>query len=87
MPRMILIFVLLTVITFYLGRLSGSFWHRRAAKKSEPAPSGDDLVQDPNCLTYVSKGSAHTARIDGVAHSFCGPACAAAFEKKKAKMG
>ncbi|MBI3805360.1 MAG: hypothetical protein HY282_16545 [Nitrospirae bacterium] len=85
MPRLIFIFLLLTAITFLLGRISGNFWHRRAAGKSKPAGSSDTLVQDPHCLTYVSRTAAQAVRRDGVTHYFCGPACAAAFEKKQAE--
>ncbi|GEM_PF-1197124 len=85
MPRMIFIFLVITVVTFLVGRFSGLFWHRYLAGRSRSVRSGDELVQDPNCLTYVSKANAKTVQRDGVTHYFCGAECAAAFEAKAKK--
>ena len=85
MPRLLLIFLLITVITFLLGRFSTRFWLRRASSKSKPAGAGDALVQDPNCLTYLSKKNALETRSGGATHYFCSPGCAEAFEKKRAE--
>lgn len=85
MPRLIFMFLLFTVITFFLGRFMGRFWYRRPAARSEQTDSADELVQDPNCLTYLSRKTALTVRSGGSTRYFCGSECAAAFEKKQAK--
>lgn len=85
MPRLILTFFVIALFTFLLGRLSGKFWYRRSAGRSGPAASGDELVQDPNCGTYVSKKNALAAATNGVTRYFCSRECAEGFEKKQEK--
>lgn len=84
MTRLLFTLLLITLSTFLLGRFLGRFLYRRPAGSAERVDSGDPLVQDPNCLTYLSKKRALEAKQGGVTHYFCGPACAEAFEKKKA---
>jgi YHS domain-containing protein len=43
---------------------------------------GEEMVQDPECLTYVVKDRAVTRRINGKLCSFCSDACAKQFEEK-----
>ena len=43
----------------------------------------DEMVQDPNCMTYVPKGSAVRKNVDGKTHYFCSQACADEFLAKK----
>ena len=43
---------------------------------------GDEMVQDPECLTYVLKDRAVTRRIRGALTHFCSEACAERFEDK-----
>ena len=43
----------------------------------------DEMVQDPNCLTYVPKGSAVRKNLGGETYYFCSQACADAFLAKK----
>jgi len=83
MARTLLTFFVITGITFLLGRLSGNFWHRRAAKRAGPVSSGDALVQCRNCQTDLSKGNMLEAKREGAADYFCGAECTAAFEKKR----
>lgn len=83
MTRLLFTILLITLLTFLLGRFLGRFLYRRPAGSAERVDAGDALVQDPNCLTYLSRKVALEAK-QGVTHYFCGPACAEAFEKKKA---
>ncbi|HET6371202.1 MAG TPA: hypothetical protein VFG95_08390 [Nitrospiria bacterium] len=55
------------------------------ARKSERVDPGTALVQDPNCLTYLSIEGALKVAKGGETLYFCSPECAAAFEKKKAE--
>ena len=43
----------------------------------------DEMVQDPNCMTYIPKSGAIRKSVDGEAHFFCSQACADAFQRKK----
>ena len=43
----------------------------------------DEMVQDPNCLTYIPKGSAIRKSVGGETHFFCSQACVDEFQSKK----
>ena len=45
----------------------------------------DDMVQDPECGTYVPRGEAVRRRIRGQDHYFCSTACADRYEEKARK--
>ncbi|MGB3941657.1 MAG: hypothetical protein WBK96_09220 [Candidatus Manganitrophaceae bacterium] len=87
MPRLIFTVLLFTLLTFLLGRFPRRSWSRRPEGQSTPPNAGDELVQDPNCLTYLPKKQALKSRSNGVTQYFCGSDCMTAFEKKQAKNG
>lgn len=41
-----------------------------------------EMVQDPNCETYVPKSEAVVRTLSGKTHYFCGETCAQEFEQK-----
>ena len=43
----------------------------------------DEMVQDPNCLTYIPKSTAIRKSVAGETHFFCSQACADEFQRKK----
>jgi uncharacterized protein len=43
---------------------------------------GEEMVQDPECRTYVVKDRALTRRVQGKLTSFCSEACAERYEEK-----
>ena len=43
----------------------------------------DEMVQDPNCLTYIPKGTAIRKSVEGETHFFCSQACFDEFRRKK----
>ncbi len=43
----------------------------------------DEMVQDPNCLTYIPKGSAIKKNVGGETYFFCSQECADAFQQKQ----
>jgi YHS domain-containing protein len=43
----------------------------------------DEMVQDPNCLTYIPKGSAIRKSVAGETHFFCSQKCIDEFRRKK----
>jgi YHS domain-containing protein len=42
----------------------------------------DEMVQDPQCKTYIPRREAQTRVINGQRYFFCGNACADKFEKE-----
>jgi uncharacterized protein len=43
----------------------------------------DEMVQDPNCLTYIPKGSAIRKSMGGETYFFCSQKCVDEFQRKK----
>lgn len=48
-----------------------------------PGLRGEELVQDPQCGTYVVKGRAVSRRVRGATAYFCSDECAGRFERKQ----
>ncbi len=42
----------------------------------------DDMVQDPNCGTYIPRSEAVVRRVNGTERHFCSEACADAYKKR-----
>lgn len=51
-------------------------------ERRRAAVQGEEMVQDPECRTYVVKSRAVTRRINGKLCSFCSDACAEQYEVK-----
>ena len=51
--------------------------------KKTDAPETEELVQDPNCQTYIPKRSALKKRISGKDYFFCKKECLKNFTKNK----
>jgi YHS domain-containing protein len=86
MLRFFFFFFLTAVFPYLLSGFLRRVSSRRPMGRSERADSragaGDELVQDPNCLIYLSKKQAQQIKSDGVTNYFCSPGCASAFAKK-----
>ena len=52
---------------------------KRSLLKRPPPPEktarGEEMVQDPECGTYVPRSNAVRAQAKGTTHYFCSPAC------------
>lgn len=86
MPRFLFMLVLIVGINYLLGGFRRRIFSRPARgpeRTGSGADSGDELVQDPTCLTYLSKKGALQAGKDGVTHYFCSPECVKAFQKRR----
>lgn len=85
MIRSLLFLIFLVVVYLVLrAMLRGAVRGYHAdEEKRRTRLMGEDMVQDPECRTYVPKGRAVTRRIDGKLLSFCSEACAARYEEKK----
>jgi uncharacterized protein len=61
----------------------------RAVVKSEPQKTreqdrirGEEMVQDPQCRTYVPRARAVTRQVNGKLCSFCSETCANQYEEQ-----
>jgi uncharacterized protein len=53
----------------------------RGEERRAPRIPGEEMVQDPQCRTYVPKGRALARRIAGRTTYFCSAGCADAYER------
>ena len=83
MIRPLLIFILIVVVYQALkivlrSALSSS---QTGEEKRPPRIPGSEMVQDPQCRTYVVKDRALIRRVSGRTEYFCSAACAEAYER------
>ena len=52
-----------------------------SGEQRTPRIPGEEMVQDPQCRTYVVKGRAIARRIAGRTAYFCSAGCADAYER------
>jgi len=83
--RLLFVLVLIAIFIYVTTRFYLKISSGRPGRSIPPTDPGDALVQDPNCLTYLSKKAALEVRSGGATHYFCSPTCAEAFEKKRAE--
>lgn len=55
----------------------------RAPRSSARGARGEDMVQDPQCGTYVPRGDALESQIGGERRYFCSARCRDAFREKQ----
>jgi uncharacterized protein len=82
------IFIILLVGAILLYR-----WYQKAPEEeagdAEPLsaePASTEMVQDPNCSTYVPETEAIKATIAGRDYCFCSEKCAEIYRKKKSAV-
>jgi len=75
----LLILLLLLYLLYRIGKsLLGS---SKMFQKKEQTGAIDEMVQDPQCKTYIPLRQAKREIIDGKEHFFCSDACANAFKE------
>jgi uncharacterized protein len=81
--RLIIAFVIVYLV-YRMGKIffSPSAKERRSFPGSPASITGEDLVKDPYCGTYVPESSAFTVDINGETLYFCSKEC---LEKYKAE--
>jgi len=82
MMRSILIFILIVVVyqaVKIVVRAALSTY--QGGEKRPPRIPGEEMVQDPQCRTYVVKDRALIRRIGGRKEYFCSAACADTYER------
>jgi YHS domain-containing protein len=73
----ILFFILYYVFLYFLRNILPP--KKRMSRESEP----EELVQDPNCQTYIPQTSAIKKRISGNVLYFCSQECMKKYLKRK----
>lgn len=82
MMRSLLIFILIVVVyqaVKTVFRAALSTYH--SGEKKPPRIPGEEMVQDPQCRTYVVKDRALIRHIGRRKEYFCSAACAEAYER------
>lgn len=82
MIRSILLFVCIIIIYNAIKTVFRSAHQAYHREDPRTRIMGDEMVQDPECRTYVLKDRAVVRRIRGVHTYFCSEACARQYEKK-----
>ncbi len=58
----------------------------RASKKEVRRESGTtEMVQDPNCATFIPANEAYQITLDGQSHFFCSEKCAKEYREKQGR--
>ena len=81
--RAILFFILLMVVYQAVKVvIRSALTAYRGGEQRTPRIPGEEMVQDPQCRTYVVKGRALARRIGGRTTYFCSAGCADAYERE-----
>jgi uncharacterized protein len=81
MIRALLFFILIIVVYKAVKIVfRTAFSSYQAGEKRPPRIPGEEMVQDPQCLTYVVKDRALIRHVGGRKEYFCSAGCADAFE-------
>jgi YHS domain-containing protein len=52
------------------------------APPREKTTRGEEMIQDPECGTYVPRNHAVTAQVKGTTHYFCSTACREKYQQR-----
>ncbi len=75
MLRLLAIIVLTVVVVLAIRAMLAS-----PSRKEEVEPGAMDMVEDPNCHTYIPKAEAVRKEIQDKEHFFCGEKCAEEYQ-------
>jgi len=74
----------IAVIALYLFYRLARAWKRVGAPpKTQPIARGEDLVEDPQCHTYVPMTHARKVDIEGKTVYFCSEKCLAQYKAER----
>jgi len=77
-------FLIIGALAYFLYRLVKTFLgHQRSIDRRQDGGIIDEMVQDPQCKTYVPARDAVKRVIKGKEYSFCSKECADSFENKE----
>ena len=80
------IFILLLIAAVLLYRWTQKASEEKGDEFSSDEPASTEMVQDPNCSTYVPETEAIRATIAGRDYCFCSEKCAEIYRKKKSAV-
>jgi YHS domain-containing protein len=83
MYRLLLISGLLVVLYFLLRRVVRGFKNKEISAGGASVDHGQ-MVEDPECHTFVPRSTAVIEKIDGQTYCFCSKQCAVAFQNRQA---
>ncbi len=71
--------LVIVLLAFFLYRVVRRALGSISAPRREPDGVIDEMVQDPQCKTYIPKRDARRKVIDGAEHYFCSRDCEEKF--------
>jgi YHS domain-containing protein len=83
MYRLLLITALLVVLYFLLRQAVRGFKNKNLGDRGTPLDQ-DQMVEDPECHTFVPRRSAVVETVSGQTYCFCSRQCAEAFQNRQA---
>lgn len=83
MYRLLLILGLLVVLYVLLRQVLRGFKNKEISNGGASVDHGQ-MVEDPECHTFVPRNMAVIEKIDGQTHCFCSKQCAVAFQNRQA---
>ena len=76
----LLFFGALIYLVFRL--IKGALGSRKGIDRRRTNGVIDEMVQDPNCKTYIPRRDAHRRRVVGNEYFFCSKTCADTYEEE-----
>jgi uncharacterized protein len=77
----------LVVVNWFWQLLRASGTRAERERTVTPPRTGEPMVQDPLCRTYLPKSSALSVEIGGRTHYFCSRQCADTYREREAVAG
>ena len=83
MYRLLLVFALLIILLFLVRRIIQGF-QRTNLSGRDGSVDQDQMVEDPECHTFVPRRNAVVEEVKGQPYCFCSRECAKAFQNRQA---
>ena len=80
---MLRLLILIILIYFLYRLIRGLLTQGQKPEGTDETGIVNEMVQDPQCKTYIPLRDAKKRVIDGKAYFFCSDECATQFEKEK----
>lgn len=80
---LVLIYLLYRIVKLLRGPKPAGIDRQQIKTAKNMQTVGEDLVEDPNCHTYVPLSQAYRKEIDGKNHYFCSKECYETYISEK----
>jgi uncharacterized protein len=77
----------LVVVNWFWQLLQAAGTRADRERAGAPPRTGEPMVQDPLCRTYLPKSSALSVEVAGRTHYFCSRQCADTYREREAVAG